>query len=144
MNRKEFIHSCGVACVGTLALGLMFQGCRSTKMITAQLSGSDLLIPLSAFDTEGKEEHQPFVLAQNENLQYPIGIYRFDEQNYTALLMRCTHQGTELQAFGDRLLCPAHGSEFTNKGEVQSGPADQPLRTFPVVIEKEQLRISLK
>jgi Rieske Fe-S protein len=58
--------------------------------------------------------------------------------------MRCTHQGTELQVFGDRLQCPAHGSEFTNTGMVQNGPADDPLRTFPVRIEANTLKIDLK
>jgi Rieske Fe-S protein len=58
--------------------------------------------------------------------------------------MRCTHQGAELQVFGDKLQCPAHGSEFSSKGAVQNGPADNTLRTFPVTIEKNQLKISLK
>jgi Rieske Fe-S protein len=58
--------------------------------------------------------------------------------------MRCSHQGAELQVFGDKLQCPAHGSEFDNKGGVQSGPADIKLRTFAVVIENNQLKISLK
>jgi len=58
--------------------------------------------------------------------------------------MRCPHQGEELQVFGDRLECPAHGSEFNNKGIVQNGPADSNLRTFPVTIINNQLNISLK
>ena len=58
--------------------------------------------------------------------------------------MQCTHQGAELQVFGDKLQCPAHGSEFTNKGIVQSGPAETKLRSFPVIIEANQLKISLK
>ncbi|WP_163599017.1 ubiquinol-cytochrome c reductase iron-sulfur subunit, partial [Klebsiella pneumoniae] len=40
--------------------------------------------------------------------------------------------------------CPAHGSEFTNSGTVQGGPADRKLRTFPVTIEANKLKISLK
>jgi Rieske Fe-S protein len=58
--------------------------------------------------------------------------------------MRCTHQGTELQVFGDKLQCPAHGSEFNSKGGVQNGPADTTLRTFPVEIKNNLLHISLK
>lgn len=146
MNRKDFIHTCGMACMGTLAFGLLLPGCVSVKMISAEISGSDMLVPLAAFEKpdDKKPGYHPYIIAQNESLQYPICIYRLDEKNYSALLMRCTHQGTELQAFGDRLQCPAHGSEFTNKGEVQSGPASTPLRTFPVIIEQNQLRLSLK
>lgn len=40
------------------------------------------------------------------------------ENKYHALWTGCTHQGTELQVFGDRLQCPAHGSEFANTGAV--------------------------
>ncbi len=61
-----------------------------------------------------------------------------------ALLMRCTHQGTELQVFGDKLQCPAHGSKFANNGDVTNGPASSGLRTFPIVIDNQQLKVSLK
>jgi Rieske Fe-S protein len=57
--------------------------------------------------------------------------------------MKCTHQGTELQVFGDRLQCPAHGSEFTLDGNVKNGPADTALRTFPVIKENKTLKIDL-
>ena len=50
--------------------------------------------------------------------------------------MQCTHQGAELQASGDMLQCPAHGSEFNNKGTVTNGPADTDLRTFPVTVNQ--------
>ena len=71
----------------------------------------------------------------------PIPI---SEQEYSALWMKCTHQGTELHAFGDRLQCPAHGSEFTKNGAVQNGPAADPLRTFPVVVDSNVLKINLR
>ncbi|GAW87970.1 hypothetical protein FPS14_contig00001-0044 [Flavobacterium psychrophilum] len=58
--------------------------------------------------------------------------------------MKCTHQGAELQAFGDKLQCAAHGSEFNNKGIVESGPASSDLKKFPIIIENNTLKISLK
>jgi Rieske Fe-S protein len=58
--------------------------------------------------------------------------------------MRCTHQGAELTAYGDKLVCSAHGSEFDNKGNVQNAPAEKPLKTFPVFIDNKTLKISLK
>jgi Rieske Fe-S protein len=81
---------------------------------------------------------------QHDQLQYPICVYRLSENEYTALWMSCTHQGTELQVFGDKLQCPAHGSEFSNRGDIQNGPADKSLRIFPVKVETNQLLISLK
>ena len=58
--------------------------------------------------------------------------------------MRCTHQDAQLEVFGDRLECPAHGSEFNDRGKVMEGPAQANLRTFPVTIQKDKLYISLK
>jgi Rieske Fe-S protein len=59
--------------------------------------------------------------------------------------MKCTHQGTGVKCFrGIFLQCPAHGSEFNNKGKVKSGPADKELRTFPVVISNDELFIDLR
>jgi len=101
------------------------------------------VVPVSAFLTKQKSFHK-YVVVQNEKLKFPICVYRFNEKEYTALLMRCTHQGAELQVFGDRLECPAHGSEFNNKGVVQNGPADTNLRNFPVTIQNGQIRVSLK
>jgi Rieske Fe-S protein len=115
-------------------------------MITASMVGSDLTVPLSEFEFLKKDQLQfrNYLVVQNDQLLYPVGVYRLSSTNYTALWMRCTHQGTELQAFGDKLHCPAHGSEFNKSGGVENGPAENPLRTFPVVVADGQLKISLK
>jgi Rieske Fe-S protein len=70
--------------------------------------------------------------------------YPFAETEYTAVWMRCSHQGAELQASGDQLQCSAHGSEFSNKGKVTNGPADTDLRTFPVTVSNNELFIDLR
>jgi Rieske Fe-S protein len=61
-----------------------------------------------------------------------------------ALLPQCTHQGSELNVFDESLVCPAHGSEFDSKGNLLSGPAEEPLSIFPATIDGEYLKISLK
>lgn len=146
MDRKDFIKSCGFACMGGTAITTLLQGCTSTKIMGGKIAGDDLIVPLSDFETKaGNEKHyKKYVIVQNDLLQYPICVYRINEREYTALWMQCTHQGAELQVFGDKLQCPAHGSEFTNKGAVQGGPAETKLRTFPVTVEANQLKISLK
>lgn len=146
MDRKNFIKSCGFACIGGTAMAAVFQSCTSAKILSGQITGDDLIVPVTDFETRaGNEKYfKKYIVVQNDLLQYPICVYRFNENEYAALWMRCTHQGAELQVFGDKLQCPAHGSEFSNKGVVQNGPADNTLRTFPVTIEKNQLKISLK
>jgi len=146
MDRKDFIKTCGFACMGGVAITTFLQGCISSKIIGGNISGDDLIVPLSDFETKaGKEKHyKKYVVVQNDILQYPICVYRINEQEYTALWLQCTHQGAELQVFGDKLQCPAHGSEFSNTGAVTNGPAENKLRTFPIIIETNQLKISLK
>jgi len=62
---------------------------------------------------------------------------------YTALLMECTHKGCELRVNGEYLVCPCHGSEFTNKGVVQNPPAEKNLRTFIVTADNENIYVEV-
>ncbi len=146
MNRKDFIKSCGFACLGAVGVAGTLQSCASTGSLSGKIGGDNLVVPLKDFQTKngGHVYFKKYIVVQNDILQYPICIYRITENEYSAVWMRCTHQGAELQVFGDKLQCPAHGSEFNNTGLIQSGPADVKLRTFPVTIEKDQINISLK
>ncbi len=143
MDRKEFIKTCGFACIGGGLLAGLIQGCTPSKMITAEIEGHDMIIPLEDF-VSGDTKDKKYIVAKNKRLQYPVCVYRFSETSYLALLMRCTHKNVELQVFGDKLICPAHGSEFTNQGHVLNGPAESNLRILPLTINHNQLRISLK
>lgn len=146
MDRKNFIKNCSYACVGGIGVVSLLQGCSVTKLTNGQIVGDDLVVPVTDFETNtgGRPGFKKYLVIQHDILQYPVCVYRFGADDYAALWMRCTHQGTELQVFGDKLQCPAHGSEFTNKGMVQNGPADSTLRRFPVTVENNQLKISLK
>lgn len=57
----------------------------------------------------------------------------------------CTHQGCSLaegQLDGTTVTCPCHGSEFdVTSGEVLRGPADEPVRSYPVRIEDGLIRV---
>ena len=125
-------------------LASLLQSCITERRINGVITGSDLLIPESSFQKNKASGHKQYVVIQNDQLQYPICLYRFSEDDYEALWMRCTHQGTELQVVGDMLECPAHGSEFSDRGLVLNGPATTSLRTFPVTRQNNQLKISLK
>lgn len=146
MDRKNFIKNCGLTCLGGAVMSAVLQACSSTKILIGKITKNDLIISLSAFETlAGTEKHyKKYVVVHNDMLQFPICVYRHNENEYSALWMRCTHQGAELQVFGDKLRCPAHGSEFGSNGKAQNGPADNNLRTFAIVIQQNQLKISLK
>lgn len=146
MNRKEFVKNCGLGCVGLFLTPALLQGCGGTKYITAPIEGSNMIVALSEFEVlkESGTQYRKYVVVQHDSLQFPICVYRISPETYHALWMKCTHQGTELHVFGEKLQCPAHGSEFTNAGAVQNGPAAEPLRTFPVAVAGNTLQINLK
>lgn len=144
MERSEFIKTCGLSCLGFIAGASILESCTGVRYVSAPIRGSFLEVQLSEFQVlENANEYRKYIVVQNDKLEYPISVFRNEDNSYNAFYMRCTHQGTELQVFGDRLQCPAHGSEFTKKGKVQNGPADQDLRSFPVSQDTSTLKIDL-
>ncbi|PIE50952.1 MAG: hypothetical protein CSA38_00670 [Flavobacteriales bacterium] len=137
MNRKEFIKKCGFACLGAGLSVSLLESCIA-RGVTGKIVNTDINVPLDSFKDKN------YIVVENEMLQYPIFVHKTSETEYSAVLMQCTHQGAELQAFGDTLECPAHGSQFDAKGNLKGGPANQDLRKFPVSINENQLKISLK
>lgn len=146
MNRKAFLKTCGFVCLGGSAMVTLMQSCTITKTITGNIENSDIMVSISDFQsiTNGQMVYKKYIIINNDVLKFPICVYRIEENKYNALWLECTHQGNEVQVFGDKLQCPAHGSEFNNSGLVTNGPADRNLRTFPVIIEGSFLKISLK
>lgn len=146
MNRKDFIKTCGFVCLGGGAVSTLFQSCSITKTITGNINDSDLIVAVSEFEIMSNDQiqYRKYIILNNDLLKFPVCVYRFDENNYTAIWLQCTHLGSELQVFGNKLQCPAHGSEFNSSGVVTNGPADRNLRTFPVILEDNFLKISLK
>lgn len=145
MNRRNFIRTGCVSCMSGGLLLSVLESCGTSKIINATIEDADMIVPLKHF-ANGKENrsYKKYIVVQNDRLQYPVCVYRISENNYQALLMKCTHQGAELQVFGDKLQCPAHGSEFNNDGSVASGPAANALRSFPVTLTAQSLKISLR
>ena len=146
MDRRDFIKNSCTACLSATVIGTVISSCAATRYISGALVKDGLLVDANEFVTKqnGKVSYRPFVIVRNDALQYPVCVYRVNDNEYSALWMQCTHQGTELQASGDRLQCTAHGSEFDNKGLVKIGPADRSLRSFPVTVSNNQLFIDMR
>jgi cytochrome b6-f complex iron-sulfur subunit len=90
-----------------------------------------------------KQVMRKYVISKTEKYMQPICVFRIDDKTYTALLMLCTHNGCELQPQGDYLICPCHGSEFSNQGVVQNPPAEYNLKSFKVSENHESIFIHL-
>lgn len=146
MDRRNFIKNSCTACLSLTVLSSLVSSCTPTQYISGTLAKDGITVNKDQFKIKqkGGTAYSSFIIVRNDALKYPICIYRTNDQEYTALWMRCSHQGTELQASGDVLQCSAHGSEFNNKGEVRNGPADIALRTFPVTVTNNEIFIDLR
>ena len=142
MDRRTFIKAGCISCASVSVLSMLVQSCNTVKYTTGKLETNGISVALSEFATRKGE--RPYVIVQHPDLQYPICVYHLSNNSYNALLMRCTHQGAELQVSGDQLTCPAHGSTFNSTGKVMQSPAAEDLRTFPTTINGDQLFIDLR
>jgi nitrite reductase/ring-hydroxylating ferredoxin subunit len=146
MKRRDFIKNSCTACLSASVLPLVLNSCTALLNTTGTLVKDGLTLSTEDFKIvdKGSSAYRSFLILRNESLQYPICVYRLNEKQYSALWMKCAHQGAELQASGDYLQCPAHGSEFNNKGQVTNGPASNNLRTFPVTVNDKEIFIDLR
>ena len=145
MKRRNFIKQCGVLSVSCFGLSSLIESCTSTHHVQGIVNNNRLQINKSDFVVlkNGKTNYRKYIVASLANSDYPIVVYRFSENDFSALLLRCTHQSFELNINGDLLTCSAHGSEFGNKGDVIKGPAEQKLKSFLVTSDATTLYIQL-
>jgi Rieske Fe-S protein len=144
MKRYEFIKTCGFACIGLGGLSLL-NSCMAVKLVQVEIENNKLKISRSEFVEikNGKTVIRRYIIIKSKLYDFPIILYRFSESEFSALLLRCTHQGVELNVNGDLLSCSAHGSEFSNKGELIQGPAEEGLKKYNVTSDKESIYIHL-
>lgn len=128
-------------------MSVLAAGCGTSNYFAATtVDQNRISIKKSEFNTEDDAgaRKRKYVLIRLMQYNFPIIIYRFDNDTYSALLMECTHKNCELQPQGDFLICPCHGSEFSNTGIVQNPPAEENLRTFQTTQDNEHIYIQLR
>lgn len=145
MERSKFIKTLGCAIVG-IPLGMsLLQSCESIYYAQSQNKDGKIVIKKSEFELSNSKgtSYRNFVLLNKAVDGYPVCLYRTDEQTYTASLLKCTHQGCELDVGGGIYTCPCHGSEFQTDGKVIQGPAEKNLRTYSITTDHENIYIHL-
>jgi len=145
MERKQFIKSCSQVCVGMLLTSGFIEGCTvSNYFANTSIEGNKIILRKSEFSTINKEKVKlrKYVIVKNEKLKFPICVYK-SNKTYTALYLECTHKGCELIPQGEYLVCPCHGSEFSNQGLVLNPPAEDNLKSFVIETDNENIYILL-
>ncbi|MBK6665895.1 MAG: hypothetical protein IPG48_06985 [Saprospiraceae bacterium] len=94
MNRKDFLKTCGFACLGGSAIVTLMQSCTVTKTISGNIENSDLMVAISDFESVSDDKiiFKKYVIINNDVLKFPICVYRIEENKYNALWLECTHQ----------------------------------------------------
>lgn len=69
----------------------------------------------------------------------PVLITQPTAGTFVGLSAICTHQGCTVAPDDDHLTCPCHGSTFDLDGAATRGPASEPLITFELSLDGEDL-----
>jgi cytochrome b6-f complex iron-sulfur subunit len=143
MERRNFIKQCGLVGASCVGLSFLLESCASTYYAKGTINNKGLQVSKTDFTIPEKTTLRKYIIVKMDNSDFPIVVYRVSENTYSALLLRCTHQGNELSIHGDLLTCSAHGAEFNSKGDVLQGPAEQKLKSFPVTSDEKNIYIQL-
>jgi len=145
MERRKFIKSCCTAGIGIPFMGTMLLSCESLYYAKVSVQTNKILVSKSEFAKikDGKTVPRKFVLIKTEKLNFPICVYRIEENKYVSSLLMCTHQKCELNVAAGQYSCPCHGSEFSINGKVLEGPAENNLVTYKTTIENEQIIVHI-
>ncbi|MCB0740673.1 MAG: Rieske (2Fe-2S) protein [Chitinophagaceae bacterium] len=138
MKRRNFIKKGCAACAGLAGLSFLLESCGSSLPIFKTTPEKKLLfIPEDKFTADNHH-----LLVRSKELENDILLIK-NKNDYTALNMKCTHEGFALTVTDKQIVCPAHGSTFHFSGHVTKEPALRPLTTFTTEIKNNTIIIHL-
>jgi len=145
MERRKFLKSSCYSAIGVTLSASLLQSCGAIYYANATLENNRLQVAKTEFQRikNDKVVNRTFILLKTDEMDYPICLYKTNDDEYTASLLKCTHNGCELNVGGGIYSCPCHGSEFSTFGKVLEGPAEKNLKTFNIETDHENIYINL-
>lgn len=139
MERRTFLaQTCKLCVLGAASLLLPeLEGCTSTKVFKTIPVNNTVEVPLSLFETTNLN------YVRIKGSYFDIAVQKKENNTFTALLMRCTHQENQVVPTGNGFMCSLHGSTFDKEGKVKKGPAEMPLSQYKVTVVGENVVIQL-
>ena len=134
MRRKEFINRCMMLAAGCVSVDVL-AGCTSLPIVSHVRDGSKAIVTKSSF------ADKEYVLIEVDELPAPVFISRQNEEEYAAVLLKCTHRGCQVQPAGEIMECPCHGSRYSRTGSVIRGPAPKDLVQYPTEVTGDSIRV---
>lgn len=137
-TRRDFIRTGCLHCAGLMGAGMLLQGCGSSvHLFKTTVQNNKVEVPVSEF-ADGKS----MVVVRNSSLENDILLVKKNDQ-YSALNLRCTHEGFGLTTTSNKIVCSAHGSTFDFEGNVLKEPALKPLKKFNTRVTNDKIIIDL-
>lgn len=130
MDRRSFVTLLAGGCAA-----LSVPGCASVMAVRLPVAGGRARLLLG--DYPGMANPGGHLVVQPEGFSSPVLLFRLEAGEYRALSSVCTHLGCIVEVEGAALVCPCHGSTYERTGAVVRGPAERPLREFPVTLDEE-------
>jgi cytochrome b6-f complex iron-sulfur subunit len=133
MKRRDFINWVGLGCLAS-SLPVAIVACfpETSTSANAATKGWQKVGTVAQLDKTGQ------LLVENS----PIGALLVvgtskAAKNLIAVNPTCTHKGCTIawKAKESKFICPCHRAEFARDGNVQKGPAQEPLKTYQAKIE---------
>jgi Rieske Fe-S protein len=121
-RRAFLVGVCGLAAVG-MGSALLADDALAATGIVRKKNGQ---VEVSVKKVPGLRQVGSSVLLGNVK-GVPTAVIRTGPNAYSALNLKCTHQGVTVVRTGDAWNCPAHGSQFAFAGGLERGPAQSPL-----------------
>ena len=124
-----------MACIGMSAMGILLDACVAPQhILKPSLENNRFNIALNQF------QNSNYTIIRHKNLPFDILVVK-NENQYTALQMRCTHNDIALNFSGKKLFCASHGSEFDLQGKVLKEPASASLTKYKTSVNEQLLTI---
>ncbi len=142
------LTGCGSKNNGTLSLLDRIQGNPLTELPQIEdawiLEGDTLTLDLSKLPE--LESLGGAVRVEGTPLAEPVLVVYGEDGNYYSFQNACTHAGRMLDPVAGTMTlqcCSISQSTFDYQGEVVSGPAENPLTSYPITVENDFLIIQL-
>ena len=135
LDRRQFFRQAGVAAMWAGSAALLEQ-CEKDEV--APKASANFTLDLSSPANSALQTVGGAVVKNG------VIVIRKSASEYVALSTVCTHEGCTINysSSSNRLVCPCHGSIFSNTGQVIQGPASSALPQYTVSVSGNILTVT--
>ena len=139
IDRRRFFATCAA---GACALTASASGCAS--LAARPVTAVNGVVRLSLAEHPELQSPQGVVKILPSDQRDPLFVLALGDERVAVLSPVCTHRGCTVEAQGEHLVCPCHGSTYDRSGAVLRGPAERPLRRYGTRSSGGYLEIDLR